>query len=156
MSRIEDEPPLDIIDYLTIFFIVLVFAFSIYLVVDKLTPEKYEYQPREESVVRQTNIHYYPQFTVLASLAHLYPKDMRDTLTCESNWIGGKWGDLDLQYPVYGIAQFQNRTFNWMKKEAGWDWMEWKNDEHQLQLMEWAFEQGYQEHWSCWKVLTRN
>ena len=153
--RIEDEPPLDIIDYLTIFFIVLVFAFSICLVVDKLTPETYEYQPREESVVRQSNIHYYPQFTVLASLAHLYPKDMRDTLTCESNWIGGKWGDLDLQYPVYGIAQFQNRTFNWMKKEAGWDWMEWKNDEHQLQLMEWAFEQGeeYKRHWSCYRTL---
>ena len=154
---IEDDfdPPLhkDIIFWFVIFLIVA--PFLVWICTKVITP-KLNYEIREESVVRQTNIHYYPQFTVLASLAHLYPKDMRDTLTCESNWIGGKWGDLDLQYPVYGVAQFQNRTFNWMKKEAGWDWMEWKNDEHQLQLMEWAFEQGYQEHWSCWKVLTRN
>jgi len=152
--RIEDEPPLDIIDYLTIFFIVLVFAFSIYLVVDKLTPEKYEYQPREESVVRQTNIHYYPQFTVLASLAHLYPKDMRDTLTCESNWrhynqyggiLRGKAGE-------YGLCQFMPETWKIYSKKSGLNGSI-LSAQDQLDLMEWMWERDLKEHWTCYRNL---
>ena len=117
--------------------------------------EPINYEIREDSVVRQTNIHYYPQFTVLASLAHLYPKDMRDTLACESTWrhynsdgtiLRGKDGE-------YGVAQFMWATFEQYKYEAERPELSIYKYEDQLWLMKWMWERDLKYHWTCWRKL---
>ena len=158
MSRIEDEPPLDIISKIILIICAIVFIFGLYVWIDHLIvekPPKVEYGIREDSYVRQTNIHHYPQFTILASLAHLYPKDMRDTLTCESTWrhynsdgtiLRGKAGE-------YGVAQFMWTTFEQYKKEAGRPELSIYVAEDQLWLMEWMFENDLKSHWTCYRNL---
>lgn len=59
----------------------------------------------------------------------------------------GVWGDKHLPYPAYGIAQFQKRTFNWMKKLAGRTDLSWKNEDDQRWLLAWALKNGYGSHW---------
>ena len=71
---------------------------------------------------------------------------------CESGGRhNGVWGDLDKPYPAYGIAQFQKRTFDWMKKLAGRPELEWKNKEDQLWLLRFAIKNNLQHHWTCAK-----
>jgi len=79
---------------------------------------------------------------------------MDRVIDCESKWRTDVWGDLDKPYPAYGIAQFQERTFLWMSEEAGFEGLEWKNPYDQIKIMKWAFENGYEHHWSCWRLLT--
>ncbi len=59
----------------------------------------------------------------------------------------GVWGDKRLPYPAYGIAQFQKRTFNWMKTLAGRPDLNWKSEDDQRWLLVWALKNGYGNHW---------
>jgi hypothetical protein len=63
---------------------------------------------------------------------------------------GGKmvWGDKDKKYKAFGIAQFQERTFNWLKQESGMPYLNWKNEQNQETLLIWALEHGYCYLWS--------
>lgn len=54
------------------------------------------------------------------------------------------WGDGGKSY---GIAQFHERTFNWMKNLAGHPEYKWKNKADQLALLDWAIRNGYGGHW---------
>ena len=70
---------------------------------------------------------------------------------CESSGKHeGTWGDGGKSY---GIVQFQKRTFDWLSKEAGMEG-EWKNEQDQLNLMSWALDNGYGDHWTCYRKLT--
>lgn len=59
----------------------------------------------------------------------------------------GVWGDGGRSY---GIAQFQYRTFDWMRGQAGRPELRWKNRRDQLWLLDWALRRGYGKYWTCY------
>lgn len=59
-------------------------------------------------------------------------------------------GDTHLEIQAYGIAQFQIRTFNWLKKKAGKPELCWTKKNDQIYLLEWALKNGYGYLWSCY------
>jgi hypothetical protein len=68
---------------------------------------------------------------------------------CESGDKHNRWGDGGR---AYGIAQFHERTFNWMRKLAGHPELQWKNEADQKWLLIWAINHGYGKHWNrCYK-----
>jgi hypothetical protein len=48
---------------------------------------------------------------------------------------------------TYGPAQFQRRTFNYLKGLAGQPDLQWKNEDNQRWLLRWAVEHGYGMRW---------
>ena len=63
-------------------------------------------------------------------------KEKLSILTCESGIRhAGVWGD---QGRSYGIAQFQKRTFEYLKEKAGNSKLNWKVQKDQLWLLDWA------------------
>lgn len=67
---------------------------------------------------------------------------------CESNWNNdarGKSGEI-------GLAQFMPSTWNKFCKMAGFDG-DIYSAEDQLWLVQWAFENSLQHHWTCWRRL---
>jgi hypothetical protein len=71
-------------------------------------------------------------------------------INCESGvQHDGIWGDGGRSY---GIAQFQYKTFDWMRKEAKRPELKWKNRNDQLWLLAWALENGYGKYWTCFKT----
>ena len=95
---------------------------------------------------------YYPQTRTYASLGD-YRDLIEKIIQCESGGIHEKWGDLDKKYPVYGVAQFQERTFYWLADLAGQE-LEWKNEQDQRWLLEWAIENDYGYLWTCYRILA--
>ncbi len=91
----------------------------------------------------------YKEKEVLGS--NLYKK----VIECESNWRhydeNGNIlvGDKHLPLQAYGIAQYQIRTFNWLKGLAGREYLCWTKEEDQIWLLKWAIENGYGYLWSC-------
>ena len=78
---------------------------------------------------------------------------MEAIIQCESSGEHeGKWGDIEKKYPAYGIAQFQERTFYWLSEKAGTKG-NWKNKYDQIDLLEWAIDNGYSYLWTCAKIL---
>ena len=71
-----------------------------------------------------------------------------DIIQCESQ---GKmvWGDLDKPHKAYGVAQFQERTFDWMCKLSGKN-LDYANADHQRELLRWALENNYGRMWTCY------
>lgn len=76
-------------------------------------------------------------------------------IQCESEGKHNVWGDLNLKYPVYGIAQMQYRTFRWLSNISGKKGMKWKNKDHQIQLLEWALQNDLGELWTCYRILAK-
>ena len=62
-------------------------------------------------------------------------------------------GDRDKPRLAFGPAQYQKRTFNEFKEEAGLPWLEWKNPEHQIILTWWAIKNGKEHHWTVVKEV---
>jgi len=62
---------------------------------------------------------------------------------CESTLTHDQWGDLYLKYPVYGIFQFQKRTFNQYCEG------EWKNETDQISCAARLISEGKSYLWSC-------
>ena len=79
-------------------------------------------------------------------------KLIKKIVQCESSGRHSVWGDGGRSY---GIAQFQRRTFEWLKAKAGMRWLNWKNKEHQLILLEWALRNGYGRLWTCYHRVKR-
>lgn len=68
-------------------------------------------------------------------------------LSCESKFRHDNlWGDNGKSY---GIAQFQEITFNELKKRADKPRLKWKNQADQLWLLDWALRNGYASKWTC-------
>jgi len=65
----------------------------------------------------------------------------------ESGGVHNIWGDLDYEFPAFGIGQFQNRTFYWLADLANKD-LEWENEQDQIWLLKWAIENGHCNLWS--------
>lgn len=62
---------------------------------------------------------------------------------CEASLNHNQWGDLYLKYPVYGIFQFQERTFNQYCEG------EWKNQNDQIECAARLIKEGKKYLWSC-------
>lgn len=78
---------------------------------------------------------------------------INNLIQCESGGIHDKWGDLNLEYPVYGILQYQERSFNFLAKKSGMKYLDWKNKHDQIWLLNWVIENEpkYLKWWSCYK-----
>jgi len=103
---------------------------------------------------------YNPVERKVASLATLYnepsnlykesvlSEEIIAVLKCESgldNSKRGKAGEI-------GIAQFLPSTWRAFNRERGTN-LDIYSEEDQLDLMLWAWDRGYQNHWTCWKQL---
>lgn len=77
-------------------------------------------------------------------------KSYLDTIHCESRWNITALGDGG---KAYGLAQFHEPTFNQFRDESGLD-VHYDSAKGQLELMAWAFREGYQRHWTCYGMVT--
>lgn len=77
---------------------------------------------------------------------------MVDIIECESSGRYNAVGDDGISV---GIAQFQEATFNEMKKNAHMERLRWKNPVHQLRLMIWMIDHGYGDRWTCYRELKK-
>lgn len=75
-----------------------------------------------------------------------------EVLKCESGLRhDGVYGDKGL---AYGIAQFHKGTFDVFKKEAGVPSLDYKNQNHQIELFAHSIANGKASHWSCWRKIV--
>lgn len=74
-------------------------------------------------------------------------------LQCESSLRVDADGDVTLKYPAKGIAQFQERTFNWMKHKAHKDHLTWLCYADQVELLQWALRHHMGKYWTCYRIL---
>ena len=75
-------------------------------------------------------------------------------IACESSHRYDVWGDGGKSF---GPAQFQQRTFKWMKLQAGKPYLQWKNPKHQIYLLKWALQNGHERHWlNCYRKIYAN
>ena len=80
----------------------------------------------------------FPHIQVLAS----------KIVECESgwnNWAVGKAGER-------GIAQFKQKTFEWMSELSGMEG-DWLNEDDQWNLLLWALENNLESHWTCYRLV---
>ena len=70
----------------------------------------------------------------------------------ESSGIHDTWGDLDYEFPAFGIGQFQERTFLWLAEKSNMVGLEWKNEQDQIKLLKWAIKNGHCDLWSTCPV----
>jgi len=75
-------------------------------------------------------------------------------IQCESN---GRmvYGDLHLNPPSYGVAQFRPATWKWMKEQSGMKDLDYYSEADQRTLLIWAIENGLQEHWTCYGKIAQ-
>ena len=86
----------------------------------------------------------YPEYKVYGSL-------VSDIVECESSGRHeGVWGDEGM---AYGIAQFWESTFYEFAEKAGLQEPDWKNEQQQLWLLNWALQNGKSGHWTCFKKV---
>lgn len=62
----------------------------------------------------------------------------------------GIWGDNG---KAYGKWQFHERTFYWLAVIAGYENVNWKNEDDQDLVGMWALEHGYAYLWTCNKLI---
>jgi hypothetical protein len=91
----------------------------------------------------------------LAPATYAAPMDaklMIDIIECESS---GRYDAVGDDGVSVGIVQFQEATFNEMKRLAHMPRLRWKNPIHQLRLMVWMIEHGYGDRWTCYRRLVK-
>lgn len=83
-------------------------------------------------------------------------KKLENLIQCESSWIPTVYGDSK---KAYSLAQFHEPTFEDFKRWSGYEDLEYKNPEHQLKLLVWAYKNKKMHNWTCWRnadyVATR-
>ena len=85
---------------------------------------------------------------------------MVNIMKCESSLKHHNvWGD---NYTSYGIAQFQESTFYEFSKLAKKEMVraklwpaDWFNREHQIFLLGWGLDNGYENRWTCYRKLMK-
>lgn len=71
------------------------------------------------------------------------------TLLCESGMQHyGVKGDSG---KAYGLLQIHEKTFYELAGKAGMKGLYWRNPYHQVQVFQWAVENGYGNKWTCYK-----
>lgn len=96
-----------------------------------------------------------PSFSLsFAPLADYYGENdislVQEVLRCESGFkqeARGNAGEI-------GIAQYMPKTWALFNKIRGTN-LDINNISDQLEMTFWAFNQGYESHWTCWRKLTK-
>jgi hypothetical protein len=70
-------------------------------------------------------------------------------IKCESQWKEDAIGDGGR---AYGLAQFHRPTWDWLVKLSGKN-LDYYNPQHQIELLDWALENGRGYLWTCWRKL---
>ncbi len=71
-------------------------------------------------------------------------------IMCESSGRHeGIWGDNGRSY---GLTQLQKPTWDYLSGIARIEG-NWKNKQDQIRLLEWAVQNGYGDHWTCYRKL---
>jgi len=70
-------------------------------------------------------------------------------IKCESSWKEDAVGDGGR---AYGLAQFHRPTWDWLTELSGKD-LDYKNPQHQIELLTWAIENGRSYLWTCARKL---
>lgn len=79
---------------------------------------------------------------------------MSAIIDCESGGKHDVYGGLGKEHPAYGIAQFQERTFYWFAAKMGFEG-QWTSRRDQLKVLSWALDNGYGNHWDCYKKIQK-
>jgi len=118
------------------------------------TPETGSYELTEASLTMvESNTlvaitsHYYYQPKVLGSV-------IENVIMCESSGrhyksngeiLRGRSGE-------YGIGQFMPQTWDWFNEIRGTN-LNIMCEQDQLAMMKWAFDSGYHNHWTCYRII---
>jgi hypothetical protein len=80
---------------------------------------------------------------------------IEDVIDCESGWQHtDKYGNIIRgDAGEYGLCQFMPGTWNHFNKIRGTN-LDIYSEQDQLDMINWAFKNGYQEHWTCYINLT--
>lgn len=129
---------------LTTLKIVLCFICILLIVIFNIPSEKVVYA-RE-----WTNQDYLTEY---ANQYGVSSKVLYNVIQCESGWNETAKGDgTKGVYLAFGLAQFHEPTFKRYAKEMGEE-LDYKNPQHQIKVMAFAFSKGYQSAWTCWTKL---
>jgi hypothetical protein len=78
-------------------------------------------------------------------------------IQCESQnqmvWGDHNYYENGVNIKSYGVAQFQERTFNWLKELANKPKLDFYSRQDQVWLLNWALENGYSYLWTCSKLI---
>ncbi len=74
---------------------------------------------------------------------------LKELIHCESSWRPRIYGDSG---KAYSLAQFHEPTFEDFKRWSEQSHFEYKNPEHQLKLLVWAYKNHKMKNWTCWNV----
>jgi Transglycosylase SLT domain len=77
---------------------------------------------------------------------------IRHLIFLESSGRPTVYGDHGMSY---GLLQFQKATFEYMKKKAGMEWMEWKDPDDQVALARWMVGHGYGNQFSTYRLALK-
>jgi len=143
----DDKPPLYLLVY------VLLIGFIVFAPQTAVTsPEGTT--TLSECVFGKINIPYIPIVITSGSI-------VSEVIQCESGWKhydkngNVKVGDTHLQNHSYGICQFQIRTWETFNKERGTN-LDIMSRDDQLDMIDWAFKNGKQNHWTCFRKVVNN
>jgi hypothetical protein len=79
------------------------------------------------------------------------PGLVKAILKCESSLRHDDvFGDNGMSY---GWAQFQLKTFRWLKKLAKMEHLDYEDKNDQVELLAWALSAGRGSEWSCYKKI---
>ena len=103
------------------------------------------------NTLKANSLPYFPlQISTLGSLTkEVVPSIVVKVIQCESGWNQsaiGLAGEI-------GIAQFMPTTWIYFNKLRGTN-LDIHNGADQLDMIIWAFNAGYANHWTCYRKLT--
>lgn len=87
--------------------------------------------------------------TEYASQYGVSSKVLYEVIQCESGWNENAVGDHGL---ALSLAQFHEQTFYMFAKKMGED-LDYRNPQHQIKVMAWAFSNNLASHWTCARKL---
>ena len=140
-----DDPPLK---QILVIALLLVFLVGNVVLAERIAvqPSQGENMSFQELFVDAPNVHY-----------HLTPESLgtviSQVINCESGWTHHRDGKIIRGTSgEYGIAQFMPDTWDYFNELRGTN-LDIMNREEQLSMIEWAFNNEYQNHWTCYRNL---
>ncbi len=129
-----------IVEHLFLFIIGLIIASGLWFYGNKCIKQK----PELNKLIQQEQ-------ELSVSIEHLLI--VRGLILCESSWNKDAIGDNGRSF---GLGQFQQKTFDWLKKKANMPNLKWKDAHDQIILLIWAVENDYTNLWSCSRKVVKN
>jgi soluble lytic murein transglycosylase-like protein len=133
--------------------LVLLVALVQLIVVYQIRQGQYREIERSELVARQLTQKEELQLYLYKQVGYDYKQYnlLRKVIQLESTWNTEAVGDSGL---AYSLSQFHEQTFNWFSELSGIEG-EYTNPYDQIRLTVWAFDNGYQYHWTTYKRAVR-